>query len=149
MGEIFPFRTEIGVRGYEMDSYGHANNAAYLNWLEHARWQAFRLHKLWDMFRDMETVVRHVEVDYRAETFFGDRLSVVIWPRSVKDTSFVLGSTIRIADSCREASRTGKIAALGTTVLVCVKPGSGTVRVPDAFRELFPAEDPGAEPAGI
>ena len=30
---IFPFRVVIEARGYEMDSYGHVNNAVYLNWL--------------------------------------------------------------------------------------------------------------------
>ena len=30
-------KTEITVRHYECDSYGHVNNANYLNYLEHAR----------------------------------------------------------------------------------------------------------------
>lgn len=31
------YKTEIIVRHYECDSYGHVNNANYLNYLEHAR----------------------------------------------------------------------------------------------------------------
>lgn len=31
------FKTEIIVRHYECDAYGHVNNANYLNYLEHAR----------------------------------------------------------------------------------------------------------------
>jgi acyl-CoA thioester hydrolase len=30
--------TSITVRGYELDSYGHVNNAVYIQYLEHARW---------------------------------------------------------------------------------------------------------------
>lgn len=149
MSEKFPFRTEITVRGYEMDSFGHANNSAYLNWLEHARWEAFRVLRLGEIFGDIETIVRHIEIDYRAETFCGDRLSLAVWPRAVGGTSFTLGATIRIADSATEAARTGKICALGTVVLVCIKRGGGKVRVPDAFREQFPSEDPGSEPSGF
>jgi len=33
-----PHTTSITVRGYELDSYGHVNNAVYLQYLEHARW---------------------------------------------------------------------------------------------------------------
>jgi len=145
MKHVFPFRTEISVRGYELDSFGHANNAAYLNWLEHARWEAFRAHNLWSLFGDVETVVRHIDIDFKMETFFGDRLSIVVWPRRVGETSFTMGSVIRIADSARGNERTGKIAAEGTTTVVCVKQGTGKVRVPDAFRELVPQEDPGHE----
>lgn len=32
--------TEIKVRGYHIDVYGHVNNARYLEFLEEARWEA-------------------------------------------------------------------------------------------------------------
>ena len=31
------FKTELQVRSYELDFYGHVNNAIYLNYLEYAR----------------------------------------------------------------------------------------------------------------
>lgn len=37
MNNIFHF--DFKVRGYELDSFGHANNAVYINWLEQARWE--------------------------------------------------------------------------------------------------------------
>jgi len=39
-GRTFYF--ELQARGYELDSYGHVNNAVYLNYTEQARWQLFR-----------------------------------------------------------------------------------------------------------
>jgi acyl-CoA thioester hydrolase len=32
----------VSVRGYELDSFQHVNNAVYLNYLEQARWEVFR-----------------------------------------------------------------------------------------------------------
>ncbi len=36
------FDFHLQVRGYELDSYGHVNNAVYLNYTEQARWDLFR-----------------------------------------------------------------------------------------------------------
>ncbi len=33
---------ELQARGNELDSYGHVNNAVYLNYNEQARWEIFR-----------------------------------------------------------------------------------------------------------
>jgi acyl-CoA thioester hydrolase len=40
MADVFTVR--IGVRGYEVDRQGHLNQAAYLNYAEHARWEFMR-----------------------------------------------------------------------------------------------------------
>ena len=40
MGE--PFRVRITVRGYELDTQGHLNQAVYLQYGEHARWEYLR-----------------------------------------------------------------------------------------------------------
>lgn len=37
-----PFRVRITVRGYELDTQGHLNQAVYLQYAEHARWEALR-----------------------------------------------------------------------------------------------------------
>lgn len=39
MSDVFQVR--IAVRGYELDLQGHVNQAVYLQWGEHARWQCF------------------------------------------------------------------------------------------------------------
>lgn len=40
------FSYELTVRGNELDSFGHVNNAVYLNYLEQARWDILRQKKL-------------------------------------------------------------------------------------------------------
>lgn len=35
----------IKVRGYELDSFNHVNNAIYVNYFEAARWELFRIYK--------------------------------------------------------------------------------------------------------
>ena len=40
MGDAF--RVRIAVRGYELDTQGHLNQAVYLQYGEHARWQCLR-----------------------------------------------------------------------------------------------------------
>lgn len=35
-------RFDFCVRGYELDSFGHVNNAVYLNYMEEARWKMMR-----------------------------------------------------------------------------------------------------------
>ncbi len=36
------FRVRIQVRGYELDTQGHLNQAVYLQYAEHARWEYLR-----------------------------------------------------------------------------------------------------------
>ena len=38
---MYVHETEVQVRGYELDSFGHLNNAIYLNYLELDRWNVF------------------------------------------------------------------------------------------------------------
>lgn len=40
--------TRLTVRGYELDSFGHVNNAVYLHYSETAIWQFFRNSQLMD-----------------------------------------------------------------------------------------------------
>jgi acyl-CoA thioester hydrolase len=37
-----PFQVRITVRGYELDTQGHLNQAVYLQYAEHARWECLR-----------------------------------------------------------------------------------------------------------
>lgn len=37
-----PFQVRVTVRGYELDTQGHLNQAVYLQYAEHARWECLR-----------------------------------------------------------------------------------------------------------
>jgi YbgC/YbaW family acyl-CoA thioester hydrolase len=58
----------VTVRGYELDSFGHVNNAVYLNYLEQARWEILREKNLFGLFLEqglilvvIETTIRYVD----------------------------------------------------------------------------------------
>lgn len=44
----------IEVRGYELDSFGHVNNAVYLNYYEQARWVIMKELGLLEYFKQTE-----------------------------------------------------------------------------------------------
>lgn len=147
MHEAFPFSVDLMVRGYELDAWNHVNNAVYMQWLEHARWEMSRRLQL-DMFAGggVLPVIRYVDLDFRTETRLGDSLRVSLWPRSLGRTSFTLGGAIRILDTDPPHDRAGNLALVSTQVLTCIEPGHGKVAVPEAWRAMFPEGDPGFEP---
>src|SRR5687767_1002811 len=76
------FETFFRVRFHEVDSLGHVNNAAYLNYVEqaaidHATFLGLdlqRLQRLGGVF-----VARRHEIEFLKPTFAGDVLRVVTW----------------------------------------------------------------------
>ena len=59
--------TRIGVRTSELDSFGHVNHAVYLNYFEHARFEALKRAGFpWDLLgeRGWAIFVVRIEVDY-------------------------------------------------------------------------------------
>ena len=71
-------RTSITVRGYELDSYGHVNNAVYLQYLEQARWVFMKDKNLLDRIHDEDLflVVTETHIRYIREATLFDELTV-------------------------------------------------------------------------
>lgn len=71
-------RTTLSVRGYELDSYGHVNNAVYLQYLEHARWQFMKDHGLLERVNaaGLFVVVVETQIRYVRESNLFDELVV-------------------------------------------------------------------------
>jgi YbgC/YbaW family acyl-CoA thioester hydrolase len=72
------FQTRITVRGYELDSYGHVNNAVYLQYFEQARWEVMRELNILDYFTEngLLLVVTESNVRYMREACLFDDLVI-------------------------------------------------------------------------
>lgn len=132
----FPFSVDMQVRGPDIDSWGHVNNAVYLEWLEHARWEMARIGRLFDRFGGALPFVRHVELDFLKETLYGDRIRVTLVPGACGNTSFTMQATVQIIEAL-QSSRIGATALEAKMAFTMVKPGVGKQPVPEFWRALF------------
>ena len=74
----FPHRMSLIVRGYELDSYGHVNNAVYLQYFEQARWEFMKDQGLLDKINEQKLflVVVDAHVRYMRESNLFDELVI-------------------------------------------------------------------------
>ena len=85
------------VRTYECDSYGHVNNANYLNYLEYARCEMLR-----DVGFDYPAMVKagygiyvaRVEIDYKKPAFVDDELLIKSRPFKKRAVSGIIAQDI-------------------------------------------------------
>lgn len=127
------------VRGPEIDSWGHVNNAVYLQWFEHARWEMARISNLIERFEGALPYVRSVHLDFLKETLYGDVVEVRLWPDSLGDSSFVLGGDIRVVEA-EDGRRVGLTVMTSSMAFTMVKPGVGKQPVPPFFRKYFSSD---------
>ena len=78
------------VRTYECDSYGHVNNAVYLNYLEYAR-REFLVAAGFDYKGLIEAgyfiYITHIDIHYKASAVLDDKLFIDVEPIKVKKIS--------------------------------------------------------------
>lgn len=84
------FKTKITVRGNELDSNNHVNNAVYLNYFEQGRWEAFREAGLMDIIKngDLTLVVTDIRIRYMREALLFDELEIIT--NIVRNSPFLL-----------------------------------------------------------
>ena len=68
--------TEIKVRGYHLDLYGHVNNARYLEFIEEARWALFEDHLGALAAKGYSFFVVNININYKSPATLGDTLVV-------------------------------------------------------------------------
>jgi len=76
------FEYRLTVRGYELDSFNHVNNAVYLNYFEQARWAILEELNLTKRFQEQNLflVVTEVNIRYKNEAKLFDKLLIKTTP---------------------------------------------------------------------
>jgi len=86
------------VRGYELDSRGHVNNAVYLSWAEEiatAHAEAAGYGREWSAQHGGGWIIRRIEITYHRPAVYGDEVEVTVRVELVKGARGVRRTTIR------------------------------------------------------
>lgn len=84
-------RTEIKVRGYHLDMFGHVNNARYLEFLEEGRWDFLDGHpEFFYRLKGATFFVVNININYRRPASLGDVLDIQTRLSKIGNTSGVL-----------------------------------------------------------
>jgi acyl-CoA thioester hydrolase len=128
------FVTRLRVRNYEMDAFGHVNNAVYLHYLEQAAWEHSEY--LGVTWRDYEQlggifILRKMEVEYLRPSVAGDILEVSTWAHELRGARAVRRYEIVNADS-------GTLLVQATGVWAWIERATGRPRpLPAMIHERF------------
>lgn len=133
---------EVKVRSYEIDGYGHVNNAVYQQWFEEGR---ERFLKTKDRDYDwyprelgLMVVVARNEIDFLIGAKRGDEVMVTTRLEAIGNKSFTFRHQVIRTD--------GALLVQGRTVM-CFAQAGRSVMVPNDFRDLYipePEAIPGA-----
>jgi YbgC/YbaW family acyl-CoA thioester hydrolase len=129
--------TKISVRSYELDSFGHVNNAIYLQYFEIARcaWLQDAGLPFPEIQRaGIQIVIADAYIKYLSPAFFTDELSITCCCESTTAASMVFTYIV-------ECHSRNKRIATGTTKGVCIDGLTGKPRRwPESFRLIFVPE---------
>jgi acyl-CoA thioester hydrolase len=124
------FTTRWPVRGYELDSNGHVNNAVYLSWVEEiatAHAEAAGYGRAWSAEKGGGWVIRRSEITYHHPAVYGDVVELTVAVEMVRGARGVRRTTMRRATE-------GTLFAEAVTEWVWVRLSDG--RAVAAPREL-------------
>lgn len=81
------YKRRCKVRQYELDSFGHVNNAVYVNYLQEAAIEASAdagYDMAWYQANGTRWVIRKLTVHYHSPAFYGDELEVTTWVSDIR-----------------------------------------------------------------
>lgn len=86
------YSSDIIVRGFHIDVFGHTNNARYLEFMEMARWDALQPIIASGFFaqRNLGFVIVNININYRAASFINDVLEVKTIMKNIGNKSIVV-----------------------------------------------------------
>jgi acyl-CoA thioester hydrolase len=121
----------IRARGYELDSYGHVNNAVFFNYFEQARWELFQDKGLIEELtsRGLFLVVVDVNIRYQHEVKLGDELEIT--------TSLKRDEPFIIFEQRMKLLRSGQAAARARVKTVFVDAERISHDIPAAIEPVF------------
>ncbi|HEX6334845.1 MAG TPA: thioesterase family protein [Flavisolibacter sp.] len=125
----FPFSTAITVRITDLNYGNHAGNDAILAFFHEARVRFLEQRSLKELsFMGVSLIMRDVIIEYKAEVFYGDELTIEVAACGFTGVGF---------DLCYRMmkSATGQVAAVARTGMVCYNYESRKVaRLPEGAR---------------
>jgi len=127
------FEASLKVRSYECDSYGHVNNAVYLNYLEYGRVELLEergLSLATIKKKGVLIVIRRIEIDYKAAAREGDELVV---------RTYLKGHTKMKGVFCQEILKKSDQTALvkANVTWVFTNLNGRLVPIPEFFRDAL------------
>jgi acyl-CoA thioester hydrolase len=132
---------ELKTRSYECDSYGHVNNATYLNYLEYARIQL--LEDLPVPYRELRRrgvgfVVTRICIDYRRQVGSGEILRI--------ETRSIQKQKVRMVFQ-QNIYRDDQLVAEAQVTWACINEQGRLIRIPPELDipELEPVPAPERE----
>lgn len=138
--EGFKHKTSVAVRYHDLDSFGHVNNARYLNYLEEARLQYALDVCNWDgNIQDLGLIVANVTIDYKRPIFLGDTLDVYTRTTRLGNKSFDLAYLMIVTPPDGKALVS---AEAKTTMVTYNYQEQKTVPIFTAWREAMLAYEP-------
>ena len=119
----------------DCDMLGHVNHATMLGFLERARWELLEREEVGGV-RDFArvpivSVVRHVDIDYYAQSLPGEDLAIRSGLLAIRNTSYIVKQDVKKV-------RDGTLVARASIVFVAVDRSGRPVRVPTEWHTLLP-----------
>ena len=86
------YSTDITVRGFHIDVFGHTNNARYLEFMEIARWDALQPIISSGFFEkhNLGFVIVNININYKAPSFVNDILEVQTVMKNIGNKSITV-----------------------------------------------------------
>lgn len=131
-----PLTARLRVRTYELDSFGHVNNAVYLQYFEQARDEYLRLMGLsFEDFARTQTqfVITEAHVRYLAPAHYGDELVITGVIAELGPASSLFTYKITRGDT---------LIAEGETRGAFLSAATGRpIRIPEPFKSAFQTQN--------
>lgn len=124
--------TEIKIRGYHLDLYGHVNNARYLEFLEEARWNLFDGQIEEWVTRGVSFFVVNINISYRSPALLNSTVEIHSAISKYGSRSCVLNQ--RVIDKA-----SGRLVAEADVTFVIVDATGKAIRIEDDVLESLQA----------